>query len=535
MGEFPGFLSDEEMYGAPLPGADPGGAFLRALRERGMSMRDVDPATEWKALGANALDLGGFTSAIAPRWIGDPLTEAANAGSGEAQAIGTTLAPLGLLGKIGPKAAGLGAFGWGMLSSSDVGEAAKKKGKGDPRPATQEVLTDPLYDVIAKTGDPALQAKYELMKQREAEARASVQGVNKESADAVRMRASEDAGKLRGEIMETLAELNPQPSTFRQRFGSIADSMPLVQGASGLAAGALLGNLGKIKSARLSGPWEKALSDFDRYMYGSGFLGKANPERAAATARKIGEFASAASNKGRMSKAIEGAGKMAGAATPALGGGFVGAEVGAIPHLYNRQNAPRDSEDYKRAQDFFDDPISGSGMNAAIGAIGGMTGAKLFPFAKGPTPEATLQSRSADALGRLEGSVPNLDAFTMRGPNPQSPTGPVKPPGEPKPRLPKSKREAHVNKVIDEAVGIVSNKPRPPKGMSAEVANRMRSRAAKAVEALDRNSPNMTPGQKRDLLRQMHASGVLKLGAAGVPASAVLDDMLSRMEPDSEY
>ncbi len=265
---------------------------------------------------------------------------------------------------------------------------------------------------------------------------------------------------------------------------------------------------------------------------------------------KTGGFApfAAATGLGMLSRGASGATKgLSGHAANIGGGAFAGAMVPNVPLAYNAFFTEPDNPERAAYMAYSRELPQGHPRKDEMA-----TYAKGLPAANPVRTEAAkelydpIKAMERMGLGAVEGvagwyagkhgwDVPSrlskkAGEMFSRGPNPQGPTGPVKPPTDPKPRLPKSKREAYVNKVIDEAVGVANNRARPPKGMSADVANRMRSRAAKAAEALDQNSPNMTPGQKRDLLRQMHASGVLKLGAAGVPASAVLDDMLSRME-----
>lgn len=270
---------------------------------------------------------------------------------------------------------------------------------------------------------------------------------------------------------------------------------------------------------------------------------------------KTGGFApfAVATGLGMLSRGASGATKgLAGHASNVGGGAFAGAMVPNVPLAYNAFFTEPDNPERAAYMAYSRELPQGHPRKDEMAAY-----AKGLPEANPVRTEAAKElydptkAMERMGLGAVEGvagwyagkhgwDVPSRlskkagEAFSRRPQGPSGP-GPTKPTGEPKPRLPKSKRQALVNKVIDEAVGVGSNRPRAPKGVSAEVANRMRSRAAKAVEALDRNSPNLSPGQKRDLLRQMHASGVLKLGAAGVPASAVLDDMLSRMEPDSEY
>lgn len=116
---------------------------------------------------------------------------------------------------------------------------------------------------------------------------------------------------------------------------------------------------------------------------------------------------------------------------------------------------------------------------------------------------------------------------------PKGPTDPPKPPTPPKPRVPKIARERYVNQLLDQMEGGANRTPRKPAEMSAEAAQKLRDKVGQAWGSVASSNPGMKPSEVRSTIGALRSSGALKFGVSGVPASAVLADMLSRMEDEA--
>lgn len=357
-----------------------------------------------------------------------------------AQMLGQVMAPAGALGaaiKAAPRVAAGGAGIWGALAPSEAEGGSKKKQPAPEQPATQADLEndmDPLFR--SSRGNPALEALYSQMKMKDQEATAPVKGVNAESSDRVRAAARDEAGKLRTQLIDKITELNPPKQSFEDAYPGVAQAWPFVQGAIGAGVGAVTKGVSNVIQKAATKPWNRAVTKAEEAI---------NP---GTVSRMMGKEADAAVAHQETQKAAEflkdyekggfwrGLGNVADEVAPAATGAIAGAEANALKYRYNADNAPEGSPEQLAAKQALGDDMAATiGSGAALGAMGGATGAHLFGslIPRGRPP--VMQTRAL--MGRYEPRYVD-DAVKMRAsmeadarlrqpielPAPQPPAGP---------------------------------------------------------------------------------------------------------------
>lgn len=279
-----------------------------------------------------------------------------------------------------PRAAASGAALTLPMAYTESAEAAKAKQPAQPAPQPAAPVTDdPLTELVR--GNPALEARHRLLLQKEADAKASIPGVNRASSDAIRQKASEEASAIRGELMQAIerstAEKRAADTTEANKNKSVreiySEYMPYVAAAPvilGGAGGAMIKGMHNraynARTGNVSDSWQRSIAGGDK----AGALA-AQAEMAALKA------------------------KGAGGTLPAIAfGAGVGAEASLLPDELDMVRAQPGSP---LAKDVWDRLTDAPGMTKRI-ALGALSGAAPAG-ASGELTGAIMSRRPARTYG----------------------------------------------------------------------------------------------------------------------------------------
>lgn len=279
-----------------------------------------------------------------------------------------------------PRAAASGAALTLPMAYTESAEAAKAKQPAQPAPQPAAPVTDdPLTELVR--GNPALEARHRLLLQKEADAKASIPGVNRASSDAIRQKASEEASAIRGELMQAIerstAEKRAADTTEANKNKSVreiySEYMPYVAAAPvilGGAGGAMIKGMHNraynARTGNVSDSWQRSIAGGDK----AGALA-AQAEMAALKA------------------------KGAGGTLPAIAfGAGVGAEASLLPDELDMVRAQPGSP---LAKDVWDRLTDAPGMTKRI-ALGALSGAAPAG-ATGELTGAVMSRRPARTYG----------------------------------------------------------------------------------------------------------------------------------------
>lgn len=279
-----------------------------------------------------------------------------------------------------PRAAASGAALTLPMAYTESAEAAKAKQPAQPAPQPAVPVTDdPLTELVR--GNPALEARHRLLLQKEADAKASIPGVNRASSDAIRQKASEEASAIRGELMQAIerstAEKRAADTTEANKNKSVreiySEYMPYVAAAPvilGGAGGAMIKGMHNraynARTGNVSDSWQRSIAGGDK----AGALA-AQAEMAALKA------------------------KGAGGTLPAIAfGAGVGAEASLLPDELDMVRAQPGSP---LAKDVWDRLTDAPGMTKRI-ALGALSGAAPAG-ASGELTGAIMSRRPARTYG----------------------------------------------------------------------------------------------------------------------------------------
>lgn len=327
-----------------------------------------------------------------------------------------------------PRVTGAMLGGTTALAPSAIGA---DRGRGQ-RAATNEELTteaernaDPLWQSVQD--DPALAAKYSQMKEAERQATASVKGVNKESADAIRTQARELATSLLGEITDELARRNPPKMSFEDAYPAVSQNLPAIQAGTGVALGALMRSGGNIMRNIDDAPWRGAVRRGEAALDPSEFNRRVlrrtpNLERAEQQATKAAEFMKEGAGRNRLMDEV----------MPPVAAGVAGGEMSLFPHQYNLRNAPEGSPENQRAQEALGSVnamLTTAARGAVPAALGGFTGTHLAPVPRLRPPVAETQALQAN-IARARAGGTSVPGGPNTGPTPGAspPSGAGAPP-----------------------------------------------------------------------------------------------------------
>lgn len=412
----------------------------------------------WQAAGAAAIDPFGATSAGLD-YFGFPESaqalRGAQAAHPDAAMVGGIASPVNFL--MGPIGQGVGRFASAGLKgaakaggapaaiggtiglTADAGETeaqrrrrrSTRRGRATPEPRAatpQEALrnSNPLWDKVKD--DPALSALYQQMEEAERTATSPVRGVNAATGDKIRSDARDTANNLRQKLIDELGRRNPPQLPFEKEYQWAAKNLPMLQAGAGLATGALLKTGSNMASRIDMAPWIGAVQRGERALEPGMFNRAQNIDRAARNANVASAFNEAY-------RPASGVGQYA---TPVIGAGVVGGEIGLFPHQYNIRNAPEGSPERAAAERALG-TLEGFASTVAKGAIpaalGGFTGAHfpLVPAARAPTARtnALAQNVAEVRQGPSQGysrPVPPNDGGPPAGPGDNSLGPPQGPP-----------------------------------------------------------------------------------------------------------
>lgn len=279
-----------------------------------------------------------------------------------------------------PRAAASGAALTLPMAYTESAEAAKAKQPAQPAPQPAVPVTDdPLTELVR--GNPALEARHRLLLQKEADAKASIPGVNRASSDAIRQKASEEASAIRGELMQAIerstAEKRAADTTEANKNKSVreiySEYMPYVAAAPvilGGAGGAMIKGMHNraynARTGNVSDSWQRSIAGGDK----AGALA-AQAEMAALKA------------------------KGAGGTLPAIAfGAGIGAEASLLPDELDMVRAQPGSP---LAKDVWDRLTDAPGMTKRI-ALGALSGAAPAG-ATGELTGAVMSRRPARTYG----------------------------------------------------------------------------------------------------------------------------------------
>lgn len=279
-----------------------------------------------------------------------------------------------------PRAAASGAALTLPMAYTESAEAAKAKQPAQPAPQPAAPVTDdPLTELVR--GNPALEARHRLLLQKEADAKASIPGVNRASSDAIRQKASEEASAIRGELMQAIerstADKRAADTTEANKNKSVreiySEYMPYVAAAPvilGGAGGAMIKGMHNraynASTGNVSDSWQRSIAGGDK----AGALA-AQAEMAALKA------------------------KGAGGTLPAIAfGAGIGAEASLLPDELDMVRAQPGSP---LAKDVWDRLTDAPGMTKRI-ALGALSGAAPAG-ATGELTGAVMSRRPARTYG----------------------------------------------------------------------------------------------------------------------------------------
>ena len=279
-----------------------------------------------------------------------------------------------------PRAAASGAALTLPMAYTESAEAAKAKQPAQPAPQPAVPVTDdPLTELVR--GNPALEARHRLLLQKEADAKASIPGVNRASSDAIRRKASEEASAIRGELMQAIerstADKRAADTTEANKNKSVreiySEYMPYVAAAPvilGGAGGAMIKGMHNraynARTGNVSDSWQRSIAGGDK----AGALA-AQAEMAALKA------------------------KGAGGTLPAIAfGAGIGAEASLLPDELDMVRAQPGSP---LAKDVWDRLTDAPGMTKRI-AMGALSGAAPAG-ATGELTGAVMSRRPARTYG----------------------------------------------------------------------------------------------------------------------------------------
>lgn len=529
-----------------MPGAfmSPWGPFVNPLKPE--EERLPDAQRNAAGFAASVADPMSLTTMLGPDSLADPMEAAQDAADPWANISGSLMAPMGFMTSA-PKmtAAGIGLGSY--LTDTDTAEAGAKKRMADKPVEAEAQAEDQLGALVKKwqDKDPTLGALYSSYQQEKAKANQAVKGVDKASADQVRMRANETAQGIFDQITKRIETLDPPKKTFQQRYGGIAENWDKVQAGTGVAVGAILGAKGAMADDMLKyRPWRNTIKKYDKAMDPSPIaqaMGrKADPVKAREQAERLKGFSDKWGTSGKDKGSI---------AIPMLAGGVAATELGALPDVYNKRYAPEDSPDFKQAQKNQADPLSmlaAYGPMAAISALGAGTGAKIFG---GKDKGQALAARSEPAISRLgpgdraqrsQNFTKSIedDAALRAAAQPPAPppTAPVKPPKAPAP--PGTPTKAQENVEAKKAMEQALNQLRSGKKVSLARLKKVPPKRLQKIEKLIRDAQADNPGAPSDVVADIlggqNSRGNLKYGVAGAATgySAILAERLAKMEED---
>ncbi len=262
-------------------------------------------------------------------------------------------AALGAMYATAPRAAATGAALTLPMAYTESAEAAKAKQAAEPPQPV--AAADPLTDLVK--GNPALEARHRLLMQKEADAKAPIQGVNRASSDAIRQKAAEEAAQIRSDLMAAIdranADSRAQATAEANKNKSVrevyAEYMPYAA-----AAPVIIGGAG---GSLIKGMYSRA------YNRNAGNLSSAWGD-----AIKAGDKAGATAAQAEM-QALQAKGP--GGMWPAVGfGAAVGAETSLLPEELDMARAQPGSELAKNVWDRLTD-APGMAKRVGLGAVSG--------------------------------------------------------------------------------------------------------------------------------------------------------------------
>ncbi|MGE3284172.1 MAG: hypothetical protein AB7O13_24775 [Alphaproteobacteria bacterium] len=378
----------------------------RADRLRGR-MGDEPGITEPNyALPAGAVDPFGLAQMIAPD-SGLARAQRSDPVGSMIGSFGTAGGAANMLGRLFTAAPRVVATGLGALGiTAATPTASEAEDSGDPLAAQVK-------------GDPQLEALYSQLQTARQQATQGVKGVNRQSADEVRRRASEEASRLTQQIVDEIAKRNPPQMPFEKAYPQLSQLLPFVQLGVGAAAGSGLRTAQNMVSRLNIGPWTRAVRR------GENALERGAIDTAARNATVAGEFAADYTPPGRLSGLMH-------QAVPMVGAGAAATEVGLFPHQYNLRNAPEGSPEKEAANRALGTPggMAETALKALVpGMFGGYSGSHfpLVPAARAPIARSRALSQNVDAAklstGASGGQVPPVVQPGERGAVP--PEGPA--------------------------------------------------------------------------------------------------------------
>lgn len=290
-------------------------------------------------------------------------------------------AALGAMYATAPRAAATGAALTLPMAYTESAEAAKAKQAAEPPQPV--AAADPLTDLVK--GNPALEARHRLLMQKEADAKAPIQGVNRASSDAIRQKAAEEAAQIRSDLMAAIDKANAdsraQATAEANKNKSVrevyAEYMPYVAAAPviiGGAGGALIKGMHNraynAATGNVSDSWRRAVEGGDK---------------AAATAAQAEMQALKA--------------KGPGGTLPAIGfGAAVGAETSLLPEELDMARAQPGSQLSKDVWDRLTD-APGMAKRVGLGMLSGAApafgGAEVTGAVMGRAPRKTYGPETA--------------------------------------------------------------------------------------------------------------------------------------------
>lgn len=262
---------------------------------------------------------------------------------------------LGAMYATAPRAAATGAALTLPMAYTESAEAAKAKQAAEPPPQPPVVPNDPLSDLVR--GNPALEARHRLLLQKEADAKAPIQGVNRASSDAIRQKAAEEATQIRNELMAAIeranadkraadtAEANKNKSVrevYAEYMPYAAAAPVIIGGAGGSLIKGMYSRAFNQKAGNISDSWRRAVESGDK--------------------------AGATTAQAEM-QALQAKGP--GGTLPAIGfGAAVGAETSLLPEELDMARAQPGSELAKNVWDRLTD-APGMAKRVGLGAVSG--------------------------------------------------------------------------------------------------------------------------------------------------------------------
>lgn len=266
------------------------------------------------------------------------------------------------------------------MAYTESAEAAKAKQAAQaPQQVQAEANPDPLTELVK--GNPTLEARHRLLLQKEADAKASIPGVNRASSDAVRQKASEEAAAIRSELLSAIdrasaakreadtTEANKNKSVreiYSEYMPYVAAAPVILGGAGGAVIKGMYNKAFNARTGNVSESWKNAIAGGDK----AGALA-AQAEMAALKA------------------------KGAGGTLPAIAfGAGVGAESSLLPDELDMVRAQPGSP---LAKDVWNRLTDASGMAKRIG-LGALSGAAPAG-ASGELTGAIMSRRPAKTYG----------------------------------------------------------------------------------------------------------------------------------------